>query len=81
VLYSGLRLAEDLIRRGARDPEAVKREVLAAMARQAEVRVEYLEIVDPEELQPVAEIRGPVLVAGAVWLGAVRLIDNLLVPL
>ncbi|MGD0200934.1 MAG: pantoate--beta-alanine ligase [Bryobacteraceae bacterium] len=79
VLYSGLRLAEDLIRRGARDPEAVKREVLAAMARQSEVRVEYLEIVDPEEIQPVAEIRGPVLVAGAVWLGSTRLIDNLLV--
>ncbi len=41
------------------------------------MRVEYFEIVDPEALQPVARIEGPVLVAAAVWLGGTRLIDNL----
>ena len=26
---------------------------------------------------PIQQIEGPVLIAGAVWLGSVRLIDNL----
>jgi pantoate--beta-alanine ligase len=38
--------------------------------------VEYLEVVDPEELQPVETIRGPVRIAGAIWIGKTRLIDN-----
>ena len=40
--------------------------------------LEYFEIVDPEQLQPVAEITGPVRAAGAIWVGSTRLIDNLL---
>ena len=43
----------------------------------AGLRVEYVEIVDPEEMQPVEEIRKPVRIAAAAWLGATRLIDNL----
>jgi pantoate--beta-alanine ligase len=43
-----------------------------------EVRVEYLEIVGPEDMQPVEEITGPVRVAGAIWIGKIRLIDNIL---
>jgi len=42
------------------------------------LRLEYLEIVDPNELQPVEHIAGPVLVAGALWVGSTRLIDNAL---
>jgi pantothenate synthetase len=38
--------------------------------------VEYLEIVDPEEIVPVPSIRGEVRIAAALWLGSVRLIDN-----
>ena len=42
------------------------------------IRVEYLEIVDPESMQPVERIDAPVRVAAAICLGATRLIDNLL---
>ena len=41
-------------------------------------RIEYLEIVDPGSMRPVGEITGPVRIAGAVWLGETRLIDNVL---
>ena len=41
------------------------------------VRLEYLEIVDPATMQPVDQVRGPVLVAGALWADGVRLIDNM----
>ena len=40
--------------------------------------MEYLEIVGPEDMQPVDEITGPVRVAGAIWIGQTRLIDNIL---
>ena len=43
-----------------------------------DVRLEYLEIVDPAEMQPVRSIEGPVRVAGALWIGNTRLIDNVL---
>jgi ribosomal protein S18 acetylase RimI-like enzyme len=42
------------------------------------LRLEYLEIVDPETMQPVDMVNGPVRVAGAMWVGSTRLIDNLL---
>jgi pantoate--beta-alanine ligase len=49
---------------------------------QAEPRIglEYLEVVDPVDMQPVSGEERPVLIAVAAWIGKVRLIDNLLVP-
>jgi len=78
VLIQALQIAEGLIAAGASDADAIKREAARALAEHPEVRVEYLEIVDPDEMQPVAQIAGPVRVAGAIWLGTTRLIDNLL---
>ena len=49
----------------------------AVLAAQPGIQVEYLEVADPDEMQPVAVIHGPVLVMIAAWLGGVRLIDNL----
>ena len=43
------------------------------------LKLEYLEIVDPNTMQPVDEIQLPVRVAGALWVGSTRLIDNVLV--
>ena len=43
------------------------------------VAIEHADqIVDPVDLQPVTTIAGPVLVAGALWVGSTRLIDNVL---
>jgi pantoate--beta-alanine ligase len=76
ALHQSLRKAGEAVARGERDPERVKSEALAVLAGHPAIQVEYFEIVDPCEVQPVAEIRGPVLVAAAVWLGSTRLIDN-----
>ena len=76
-LHQALELAEMRIRGGVRDPEAVKREALEAL-RHPEIRVEYLEIVNPGSMQPIERIAGPVLVAAAIWIGGTRLIDNVL---
>lgn len=40
-------------------------------------RIDYLEIVDAETMQPLEENREPALMAAAVYFGDVRLIDNI----
>jgi pantoate--beta-alanine ligase len=78
VLYQALLAAERAIAAGATDPAEARGTALAVLGREPLVRVEYLEVVDPVEMQPVDRIAGPVRVAAAVWLGATRLIDNVL---
>ncbi len=77
ALYRALQAAAARIARGGSVGEA-RGEALAELGEQPAIRVEYLEVVDPERMQPVERIDGPVRIAAAVWIGAVRLIDNLL---
>ena len=78
VLYQALRVAERAIAAGEADARAVERAAIAVIPQDAALRLEYLEVVDPAELQAVQTIAGPVLVAAAMWVGSTRLIDNLL---
>ncbi|MFQ5430189.1 MAG: pantoate--beta-alanine ligase [Phycisphaerae bacterium] len=78
-LYRGLCAGRDLLLSGERSIGRV-RERMASAVREAggDVGIDYLVVVDPETLAP-AEAKGRVLLAGAVRIGATRLIDNLLV--
>lgn len=78
LLYRALSAAAQRVAAGEADPAAVKQVARAVLAEDPRMRVEYLEIADDEEMQPVDRIAGPVRVAAAVWLGRTRLIDNLL---
>jgi len=77
TLYRALREAERAIAAGERDARAVERRAAAVIPPDASLRLEYLEVVDPIELQRVVTIAGDVLVAGALWVGSTRLIDNI----
>lgn len=46
------------------------------LAPEPSVRLDYLEIVDPESLEPLEITRQPALVAVAAYVGTTRLIDN-----
>lgn len=76
VLSCALRAAAQRIEEGERSAAVICDAALAILARQPEARVEYFEITDSETLAPVERIEGPVLIAGAIWLGSTRLIDN-----
>ena len=78
ALYRALREAVDRIAAGVADPAVVKAAARARVTEDPGVRLEYLEIVNPEDMQPVGHISGPVCVAGAMWVGATRLIDNVM---
>ena len=78
ALHQALEAARGSIARGATDVAAIVAAGLRLVPQVAELRVEYLEVVDPVELQPVDVVSGTVLVAGAIWVGTTRLIDNVL---
>ena len=78
LLYRALQTAARTIADGEKDPRAVVREASTIFEGWEDVRLEYLEIVDLDEMQPVDRIDGPVRVACAVWVGSTRLIDNIL---
>lgn len=80
TLYHALEQARVGIAGGERRAAAVKEAAAAVIPRADALKLEYLEIVDPATMQPVDDITGPVRVAGALWVGSTRLIDNLLVP-
>jgi pantoate--beta-alanine ligase len=50
------------------------------IAKQELVRLDYFEIVDPDNLDPVASVANAALVAVAAFVGTTRLIDNLVLP-
>jgi len=78
ALFRALQRADRQIAGGDTDPANVTRVAIAEIPPDPSLRLEYLEIVDPNEMQPVARIAGPVRVAGAMWVGSTRLIDNVL---
>jgi pantoate--beta-alanine ligase len=77
VLSRALRAAAGLIENGERSVAAIRERVLPLFAAYPDVRVEYLEVSDPGTLAPIERIDGSVLIAGAIFLGSTRLIDNI----
>ena len=79
ALYRALTRVQTLADRGERDPQKLVAAGKSVIAEEPAVRLDYLEIVDQESLEPVAEISSGALVAVAAFLGATRLIDNIVV--
>ena len=69
--------AERRFAAGERGPAALVAAMRAVVARAPAAKIDYVEIVDDETLQPIAgPIARPALAALAVWVGQPRLIDN-----
>jgi pantoate--beta-alanine ligase len=76
VLHRSLQTARRLIEEGERDSAVIKNKIAAAISEADLARIDYVEIVDTENMQPVDRICGGTLIALAVYFGATRLIDN-----
>jgi pantoate--beta-alanine ligase len=79
AIHEGLELVRREVRGGVIDAEALTlifREHLADKLPGA--RIDYASFVHPESLAPVARVAAPTLMAVAVFVGNVRLIDNML---
>jgi pantoate--beta-alanine ligase len=81
VLQRSLRRAEAEFQSGERTASKLISGALEVLASEPQVALEYLEMVDPDTLEPVERITQPALLAIAARVGSTRLIDNvLLVP-
>ena len=81
ALPRALRAIADAIGNGetdARRLQAAGRDVLEAADLDA---IDYLEVVNPDTLEPIERVTGTVLVLGTVRLGSTRLLDNVLVEM
>jgi pantoate--beta-alanine ligase len=78
ALRRALEAAEQAVAAGERDAAAIAQLARARM-QELQVEPEYLELVNPEDLAPVAAVDDDTLVAVAARIGEVRLIDNTLI--
>lgn len=78
ALHRGLSAARDAVAAGLRDPVAVAAVVERVLAGEG-LTAEYIAVVDPGSFAPVTSVDRPALVALAVRVGPVRLIDNMVV--
>ena len=76
VIAQALRRAQAAIRQGEADAARVIEQAAASLSREPLLQLDYFEIVDPDSLQPVRQITGPVRIAAAAFCGSTRLIDN-----
>jgi len=72
-----LEVARRLMEEGERDASVIKARIEEIIKAEPLLRIDYIEIVDPEELQPIEKITDEALIALAVYCGETRLIDNL----
>ncbi len=81
LLYKSLKLAEKMIEEGERNPEEIISSMRKLISKSPHARIDYIEIVDTTNLQPLDRLNGEVLIALAVYFGRARLIDNTIVRL
>lgn len=76
ILNKSLTLGKEMIEAGEKDAAKVREAIIKNMETEPLAKVDYVEIVDNENLEPVQTIDVPCLVATAVYIGKTRLIDN-----
>lgn len=75
-LPRALDAAEARVAAGERDATVLADAASAEIATEPLARVEYVAVVDPDTLTPLADVDERGLIALAVWIGTTRLIDN-----
>ncbi len=80
VLHRALRKVEELAEKGERTSSKLIDAAQRVFREEPAVKVDYVEIVDNETLDPVADVSRGALVAVAAFVGATRLIDNIVLP-
>jgi pantoate--beta-alanine ligase len=79
LLSQALRVGRQMILDGMNDVDAIERIMRQTIEQAPTVHVEYLAICDPDSLEPLSVFAARAVLLGAVRIGSIRLIDNLLV--
>ena len=76
VLSRSLKLAKDMLDKGERNADKIKAAMTDEINNEPLSKIDYIEIVDSEDLNSVSKIERNVLIPIAVYIGKTRLIDN-----
>ena len=76
TLSRSLAAAREMLQEGIRDSRAIEERVTDIIRSEATTRIDYVSIVDADDLTPLEIIEDRALLALAVFVGDTRLIDN-----
>ncbi|MEM6614370.1 MAG: bifunctional pantoate--beta-alanine ligase/(d)CMP kinase [Cyanobacteria bacterium P01_C01_bin.72] len=76
LIYRSLQHAQQAFMRGETDSKILVSLVQETLKSAPEVKIQYVELVNPTSLQPIAQVRTGLL-AIAAYVGSTRLIDNI----
>ena len=79
ILSQSLKKGQEAIEQGERDAQKVISIIRENLETEPLARIDYVEVVDFENIQRTSKIEGETLVAIAVYIGKTRLIDNFIV--
>jgi len=79
VLHQSLLQAVDSVKSGQRDPAQLIASIRSQIQTAPAARIDYVELVHPDSLEPLTEVGDEFLIALAVFFDETRLIDNICV--
>ena len=79
VLYRALQAGAAAVRAGERRGAEIRRCMIRVIKREPSATLDYVAVCDHLTLEPIARIKRKALLLGALQIGGVRLIDNMLV--
>ena len=81
LIYKSLQKFQEMVETGTTDTETITAEMRGILSQAPSIQIEYVSIVDAENLQKLDKIIGRVLAAVAVRIGPARLIDNIVLDI
>jgi pantoate--beta-alanine ligase len=79
AIHAALEKAKSMVAGGVQSPDRIVAEATHILGERRRIRVIYISIVDPNTMDPIREVHtGKAMLAIAVWIDEVRLIDNVL---
>ncbi len=81
ILHKGLVKGEEMVRAGERDAGKIKKAIYDIIESEPLAKIDYVDIVDFDNIQEKEVLEGSVLAAVAVYIGKTRLIDNFIITI
>ena len=79
TLFQALKAGKKLIDSGIQDIRKIRQTMMKSIHTHKSVTIDYLSICDPVTLEPLRHLQPKMVLLGAIRVGGVRLIDNLIV--
>ncbi|MCJ7773730.1 MAG: pantoate--beta-alanine ligase, partial [Desulfobacterales bacterium] len=77
-LFESLNKAKNLCKEGVTDAGQIINTAIKIINSHKNTEIDYISICDPDTLEDIKKIEGPVVLALAVKVGKTRLIDNMI---